>query len=62
MTTVYISPSKHIFIKVEDPGNNKVTRIYTGYTADQPDALEKATSIKEKLVRKIEESKRYFRL
>lgn len=62
MTSVYISPNKHIFIKVEDPENHKIAKIYTGYTAEEPEAIEKAITIKEKLVEQIKESKRYLRL
>lgn len=60
MTTVNISPSKHIFLNMENPDSHKVTRICTAYTAEDPKALEKVAEIKEKLTREFIERKRYL--
>lgn len=52
--------SKRIFIQIHNPQNKKI-RIFTGYFADQPGALERAERLKNKFEEKLEHEKNYIK-
>ena len=63
MESVYISPcDKRIYLLVVNPKNHKVAKLYTGYSADQPEALDNIISLKEWLMAWFEENNRYLSL
>ncbi|HEX2868762.1 MAG TPA: hypothetical protein VHO03_17105 [Ignavibacteriales bacterium] len=61
MTSVFISPcDKRIYLLVVNPKTKKIAKLYTGYSANQPEALNKVTFLKDWLMEWLEENERYI--